>query len=71
MINDLVNKSYRMLTCIEHIRAHVANSIAGNANKIVQVIQKKREQLKFVLIIGGSGGRGTAPNYVRRKEKKR
>ena len=44
MINDLVNTSYHILTRIEHIRAHVVNSIAGNATKIVQVIQKRREQ---------------------------
>ena len=44
MINDLINTSYHILTFIEHIRAHIANGIAGNANKIVQVIQRQREQ---------------------------
>ena len=49
MVDDLNNTSYYyILTCIEHITAHVVNSIAGNANKIVQVIQRQREKRKFV-----------------------
>ena len=44
MVDDLTNTSYHILTCIEHIRAHKAISIEGNANKTVQVIQRQREQ---------------------------
>ena len=44
MIDDLINTNYYILTCIEHIRADVVNSIEGNANKIVHVIQRQREQ---------------------------
>ena len=45
MVDDSINTSYyHILTCIEHIRAHIVISIAGNANKIVQVIQRQREK---------------------------
>ena len=40
----LTNTSYYILTCIEHIRAHIVISTEGNAKKIVQVIQRQREQ---------------------------
>ena len=70
MIDDLINTNYYILTCIEHIRAHVVTGIAGNANKIVQIIQRQRDKRKFVLIIGGCGGNGRAPNYVRREGEK-
>ena len=71
MINDLINTNYYILTCIEHIRAHVVNRIPGNANKIVQVIQRQREKRKFVLTGGCCGGKGRAPIYVNREERER
>ena len=69
MVDDLTNTSYHILTCIEHIREHKAISIEGNANKTVQVIQRQREQYKFVWTIGGCGGRGRVPTYVRERER--
>ena len=71
MIHVLTNTNYYILTFIEHIRAHTANGIAGNANKIVQVIQRQREKRKFVWTNGGSGGRGRASAYVREREGER
>ena len=48
MIDDFINTNYYILTFIEHIKAHIPNGIAGNANKIIQVIQRQREKRKFV-----------------------